>query len=228
MKKIIKQTLFTLSGAVVLSEGGCSPARMAQSSNLETNFLISRGLLASLPRLDTARVSADVTPHVANQFVCGNTPMPTLLKELNQNDVYSSTISLYTNASLSAYGFAGNMGKKDVLISSYFIKFKDYPCGNNKTKKILVGIRLYVHATDLKVKVNSPSIGVIAAAAELGLAKSEYRLRTFGLNPSDFNLSLPSATFDVDSYSKVISAYDKIVHSLNDNTPIDPIVEEIQ
>jgi hypothetical protein len=227
MKKIIKKSLLMLSGATILLAEGCTTTNLQTISG--SNTLMDKDLIAALPALDTARVAVDKVIKNAKSIksVCGDTPMPTILKDLNQNDVFSSNITLSVNSSLSAYGFSGTMGKKDILVSSYFIKFKDYPCGDGTTKKVLVGMRLYVHASDLKVKISSPSIGTIAAAAELGLAKSEYRLRTFGLNPTDFYLSLPGSTFDVDNYSKVISAYDKILHSLSDNTPIDPIIEDV-
>ena len=38
---------------------------------------------------------------------------------------------------------------------------------------------------------------------------------------------LPSAQFTVDTYSKVISAYDNILYSLKDSTEIDPIITDI-
>lgn len=160
------------------------------------------------------------------QYVCGTIEIPKILKDLNRNEVYSSNISLQVNSSLQAYGFSGTMGKKDVLIIAYLTKFKDYTC-EGKTKRVQVGLKLYVHASDLKVKVASPSLGIIAAATELGLAKARYKFETFGINPDDFYTKLPSAQFTVDTYAKVISAYDNIVHSLNDSTEIDPIITDL-
>lgn len=159
-------------------------------------------------------------------YVCGSIEVPKYLKELNRNEIYASNVSVNVNASLQAYGFSGTMGKKDVVIVAYLTKFKDYTCEGD-TKRAQVGLKLYVHASDLKVKVASPSLGIIAAATELGLAKAEYRFETFGINPDHFYTNLPSAQFTVDTYSKVISAYDNIVHSLNDSTAIDPIVTEV-
>ncbi|MCB9345176.1 MAG: hypothetical protein H6576_15915, partial [Lewinellaceae bacterium] len=104
--------------------------------------------------------------------------------------------------------------------------YKDYNC-DGTSKRAQVGLKLYVHASDLKIKVSAPSLGVIAAAAELGLAKAEYKFETFGINPDNFYTNLPSAQFSVDTYAKVISAYDNIIHSLNDSTEIDPIITEI-
>lgn len=160
------------------------------------------------------------------QYVCGTIEIPKILKDLNRNEIYASNVSLEVNASLQAYGFSGTMGKKDVLIIAYLTKFKDYTC-EGKTKRVQVGLKLYVHASDLKVKVASPSLGVIAAATELGLAKAEYKFETFGINPDDFYTKLPSAQFTVDTYAKVISAYDNIVHSLKDSTLIDPIITDL-
>lgn len=156
-------------------------------------------------------------------YVCGTTPMPTLLKELNRNEIFTSNVTIAVDASLSAYGFSGTMGKKDVLIAAYMIKFKDYTC-DGVTRRVLVGIKLYVHASEVKFKASSPTLPMIAAAVELGMAKAEYKFETIGLNPDGFYQNLPSAQFSVDTYSKVISAYDNIIHSLNDTTAIDPIV----
>lgn len=166
------------------------------------------------------------TLSIVHQYVCGSIEIPKILKELNRNEIYASNVSLEVNASLQAYGFSGTMGKKDVLILAYLTKFKDYTC-ESETKRVQVGLKLYVHASDLKVKVASPSLGVIAAATELGLAKAEYKFETFGINPDDFYTKLPSAQFTVDTYSRVISAYDNIVHSLKDSTEIDPIITDI-
>lgn len=163
---------------------------------------------------------------IVTDYVCENIPMPTLLKDLNRNEIYTSNVSVTTNASLQAYGFSGTMGKKDKLIIAYLTKFKDYTCGNT-TKRAQVGLKLYVHASDLKIKVNSPSLPVIAAAVELGLAKAEYKFETYGINPDNIYTKLPSAEFTVDTYSKVISSYDNIVHSLKDSTEIDPIITDI-
>lgn len=163
---------------------------------------------------------------IASQYVCGTIEIPKILKDLNRNEIYASNVSLDVNASLQAYGFSGTMGKKDVLIIAYLTKFKDYTC-DGTTKRVQVGLKLYVHASDLKVKVASPSLGVIAAATELGLAKAEYKFETFGINPDDFYTKLPSAQFTVDTYAKVISAYDNIVHSLKDSTLIDPIITDL-
>ncbi len=185
-----------------------------------------KSILDSLNALDTSRVSVDSLNIFPTENLCEGIPVPTLLKQLNQNDIFTSNVSLSRNASLSLYGFSGTMGKKDILVSAYLIKFKDYKCGN-ETKRAMVGIRLYVHASDLKIKLSSPSIANVAAAVELGLAKSEYRFRTFGLNPTDFYPSLPSALFNVDTYSKVIDSYDKIIHSLKDSTSIDPLIEDV-
>lgn len=166
------------------------------------------------------------TVGVAPQYVCGTIEVPKILKDLNRNEIYASNVSLDVNASLSAYGFSGSMGKKDALVIAYLTKFKDYTCAGT-TKRVQVGLKLYVHASDLKVKVASPSLGVIAAATELGLAKAEYRFETFGVNPDDFYTKLPSAQFKVDTYAKIISAYDNIVHSLKDSTLIDPIITDL-
>ena len=70
-------------------------------------------------------------------------------------------------------------------------------------------------------------MGIIAAATELGLAKAEYRFETFGINPDNFYTNLPSAQFTVDTYSKVISSYDNIIHSLDGSTAIDPIITSV-
>lgn len=180
--------------------------------------LIENGINSKNIKFDTLSIT--------QQYVCGALEIPKILKDLNRNEIYASNVSLDVNASLQAYGFSGTMGRKDVLIIAYLIKFKDYIC-DGETKRVQVGLKLYVHASDLKVKVASPSLGVIAAATELGLAKAEYKFETFGINPDDFYSKLPSAQFTVDTYAKVISSYDNIIHSLKDSTLIDPIIIEL-
>jgi len=160
-------------------------------------------------------------------MICNKFNVPTTLNDLNQHEIYSSNITLNVGASLSLFGFSGNMEKKDVLIAAYFVSFKDFHCDDNSTIRTLVGIRLFVHATSLKVGISSPTLTQIAAAVQLGLAKSEYKFQIIGLPAGSIYSQLPSAQFDVDTYSKVISSYDNILHSLTSTTPIDPILNAV-
>src|SRR6202012_5507165 len=96
------------------------------------------------------------------------------------------------------------------------------------TRRVMAGIRLYVHASNLKISFKSPTLPQIAAAVELNLGKAEYRFQLLGLKAPNIYSQLPSAAFDVDTYSKVISSYDNIVHSLTDNTAIDPIIATVK
>lgn len=205
---------FLLAGCSTLIQVPQTPSDLSSSKvDLEFIKLIE-------PLLDSTKMP--VTPEV----VCGNIPIPRYLKELNMNDVFTSNVSLSVNSSLDAYGFSGTMGKRDILIVSYLTKYKNYNCGND-TKRALVGIKLFVHASEVKIKASSPTLPMIAAAVELGLAKAEYRFQTFGINPDDFYARLPSAQFTVDTYSKVISSYDIIIHSLKDSTEIDPVISNL-
>lgn len=195
---------------------GCISTNRLVGTKLDKSVQSDKNNLAILKSLENP----------IEQNLCSGIPIPKLLKDLNENDVYSSNVSLSINTSLSAYGFTGSMNKKDILTVAYFTKFKDYDC-DGITTRAQVGIKLYVHATDLKVKLSSPSLPTVAAAVELGLAKAEYRIQTFGINPDKFYTKLPSAQFNVETYSKVISSYDNIIHSLNDDTPIDPKIVKI-
>lgn len=159
--------------------------------------------------------------------ICNKFNVPATLSELNQNEIFSSNITVNIGASLSAFGFSGSMSKKDVLVAAYLIAFKDYTCDNNTTMRALVGIRLYVHATDLKINFTSPTLPQVAAAVQLGMAKAEYRLQIIGINAGNIYTQLPSASFDVDTYSKVISSYDNIIHSLTGTTVIDPLINVV-
>lgn len=169
---------------------------------------------------------AQIMEAAAPASICGS-PFPKKLGDLNELDIYTSNITMTVGTSLSAYGFNGNFNSKDVLIAAYLVKHKDYDCANNSKKRAMAGIRIYVHASDFGLKLSSPGLAQIAAAVQLDCAKAEYHFEIFGLSPNDLYTKLPSAAFDVDTYSKVIAAYDEIVHSLKDDTAIDPIIGDV-
>lgn len=207
---------------------GCDP-KTIEIKEVEPQLKIRKMEQSSIQKMEQGINSIEINYGAksnTSQYVCGTIEIPKILKDLNRNEVFASNVSLDANASLSAYGFTGKMGKKDVLIVAYLTKYKDYNC-NGVSKRVQVGLKLYVHASDFRVKISSPSLGVIAAATELGLAKAEYKFETFGLNPDDIYTKLPSAQFTVDTYAKVITAYDNIIHSLKDSTSIDPIIMDL-
>lgn len=232
MKRTILMTeMIVVIALIGLLFSGCEP-KTVEVHNIKSNLKmieVDQGIfeiMNSKINAEKLYVKAynEIAPNM--QYICGTIEIPRLLKDLNRNEIYTSNVSLDVNASLQAYGFSGSMGKKDILVIAYLTKFKDYNCGTT-TKRAQIGLKLYVHASNLKIKVSSPTLPVIAAAVELGLAKAEYKFETYGINPDNFYINLPSAQFTVDTYSKVISAYDNIVHSLKDSTQIDPIITDL-
>ena len=218
------KSLITLATcAIFLLAPSCSIPKTDTDTDIDTDVI---DYITNADFIDEFENTFNDSLSIKTESICNDIAFPRYLKDLNLNDVYSSNINLSVDASLKAYGFEGSMGKKDLLTVAYFTKYKDFKCGD-QTKRAMVGVKLYVHASQLKTKISSPNLPIIAAAVELGLAKAEYRFQTFGVNPENFYQKLPSAQFTVDTYSKVISAYDNIVHSLNDSTAIDPLITDV-
>lgn len=159
--------------------------------------------------------------------VCGS-PLPKTLGELNQIDKSSSIVTKKVGIDLSLFGISGGLNKKDVLIISNFITYRDYDCSAGR-KRVSVGMQIYIHATSKSYKVSTADIPKLAAAVELGYASADYHIHIFGLtNANDIYKNLPGTNFDVASYSKVVSSFDGIVSSLSNKMEIDPIVTNIQ
>jgi hypothetical protein len=220
-KQLQMKITLTLFALIFFLFFACAPTIKVGPRNTDIVKDLGRDKIESL-RSDTATNTAKMKGNI-----CPNVLAPKTLGELNLKDVFSSNVSVSVGASLSSFGFSGSMGRKDVMVASYFVAYKDYSCGPT-TKRALVGIRLYVHASDLKVKVATPTLPQISAAVELGLAKAEYRIQLIGIDPPNFYSNLPSASFDVDTYSKVISSYDQIISSLSSTTAIDPLIATVQ
>jgi hypothetical protein len=159
--------------------------------------------------------------------LCGN-PIPKTLGELNQIDKSSSIISKTAGLDLSLWGVSGNLGKKDVLIISNFLSYKDFNCGGI-TKRVAVGIQVYIHAISKSYRIQSADIVKLAANVELGKASADYHIHIFGLsNAKDVYKNLPPATFDVDSYAKITSSFDGLISGLSEKARIDPIISVIK
>jgi hypothetical protein len=159
--------------------------------------------------------------------LCGN-PVPRTLGELNQIDKSSSIISKTAGLDLSLWGVSGNLGRRDVLIISNFLSYKDFNCGGI-TKRVAVGIQVYIHAISKSYKIHSADIVKLAANVELGKASADYHIHIFGLsNAKDVYKNLPPATFDVDSYAKITSSFDGLISGLSDKARIDPIISDIK
>jgi len=158
-------------------------------------------------------------------LVCGVT-VPTTLAALNQIDKASSNLTVTVGSNLSAFGFTGTFNSKDIMISTYMILYKDFT--DDCSKRAMVGIRLYVHASEMDIKLSSPTIQQVAAAVQLNCGKAEYKMQIFGMSaPTSWFKDLPLTEFNVDTISKITSAFDSIVGSLTRDTPIDPVIADI-
>lgn len=164
---------------------------------------------------------------LADNNLCGK-PIPKTLGELNQIDKSSSIISKTAGVDLGLWGVSGNLSKKDVLIISNFLSYKDFNCGGI-TKRVAVGIQVYIHAISKSYKIKSADIVKLAANVELGRASADYHIHIFGLSNGDnIYKNLPPATFDVDSYAKITSSFDGLISGLSAKAKIDPIISDIK
>jgi hypothetical protein len=158
-------------------------------------------------------------PH--STTICGS-PFPTSLKDLNELRRNVSVISNIKNIDLTLFGVSGKLGKRDILVVSDFIKYKVYSC-DGKKRRIAVGMRLFLHVSDMTSKISVTNLAQLSAAVELNKAKANYEVYIFGLDDNGMYKNLPSSSFNVDAYSKITSSFDNLFMGLSGDTRIDPI-----
>ena len=101
--------------------------------------------------------------------------------------------------------------------SEYFIfqyaYYKDMRDEGLKIGRCGAGVQVAVQVRDFAGSINA-SLPFIAASATVGLAKVEYKMKTFGLSGPAIIASIPDASkigkFDTDSYNELLNSVDDI------------------
>lgn len=132
------------------------------------------------------------------------------------------------NASAKLFGFKGNIGKKEILIIKEYIRTGSVYCKNG-VKTYTIGLRCYVHVTEIKGKASFDKLSAIAANAELGNLSARYSLQAVGF-PFDGRVLVSgldtNGEYDVDNFGKINTVFASILNTLNDDNPmiIDPVL----
>jgi hypothetical protein len=161
-------------------------------------------------------------------FDCKNAEAtkPLLIGSLNKIDTRVFDVTNSSNINLSLFGVVGNRAKNSVLMQANFMVYKDYPCDTGTTR-VMVGMTMYLYITNVntKVGVNLNSLPNISASVQLGLSSATYHLHFDGLTQTIDFKDLPDiGNLNIDSYTKIVSAWSKILEAINKDSPVDPIV----
>ena len=160
-------------------------------------------------------------------FDCNNAEAskPVILGDLNRIDTRVFDVTKSTNIDIGLFGGSATLAKNEVLIQANFIVYKDFICGDATTTRILVGMTLYLRVSDIKASVGYKSLPNISAEVQLKQGNASYQLQFYGLTKSINFGDLPDfGDLNVDNYSKIMTAWDKIKNSLDKNSEVDPIV----
>ncbi|MBK6858952.1 MAG: hypothetical protein IPK91_13400 [Saprospiraceae bacterium] len=130
------------------------------------------------------------------------------------------------------FGLVGlNLSKRDRIAIVDYVEFKDTICtpGNGKKEqtsiRLAAGVRLVITIKNAnkKVSINIPS--KVAAAAEFGLAEATYTIETIGFKTKESRdiIAGLGGDFNVESYTRVIGAHDKIVKTMKNEMIVNPV-----
>ncbi|ESU28680.1 hypothetical protein FLJC2902T_12710 [Flavobacterium limnosediminis JC2902] len=140
----------------------------------------------------------------------------------SQAEVFQRSLNLQTAADLGVVVGNANANFKSFCFSYEAMMFTDKIVSNPIGGKIYgtrwgAGLRVILNVTDLKTSADF-KFGALAASAELGLAKVEYRINTIGFNnPAIFKLLPGPGEFNFDTYTKILDAADKVKKYMSEN-----------
>lgn len=113
--------------------------------------------------------------------------------------------------SLKVFGIGGvQLGKRETMLIVDFIQYKDKRCEKDDIR-FGVGARLFLHIKKVRRGVSITELPQLAAAVESNKAEVTFQIKTIGITGNRVNEAMPSAgKFDVEAYSEVTSAVDRI------------------
>lgn len=152
---------------------------------------------------------------------------PTTVKDLSsgmQKLFYHVTKK--NGLSLKIFGVGGmQLGKRETMLIVDFIQYKDKRCEKDYIR-FGVGARLFLHIKKVHRGVSITELPQLAAAVEGGKAEVTFQIKTIGVTGDRVNEAMPNAgKFDVEAYSEVSNAVDRIQALTRDNVDgviIDP------
>lgn len=103
-------------------------------------------------------------------------------------------------ASLSALGSSLSFDRKSEYYIFYFSRSKHFQCQDNPQNNVTFGVGLYIifQVTELKGGINIKTPYDISAAGQLGLAKVDLDVKTYGMNPQLQAEFIPETISNVD------------------------------
>ncbi|HKX87300.1 MAG TPA: hypothetical protein VJL37_11560 [Flavobacterium sp.] len=140
----------------------------------------------------------------------------------SQSEVFQRSINLQTAADLGVVVGSVNGNFKSFCFSYEAMMFTDKIVSTPIGGKIYgtrwgAGLRVILNVTDLKTSADF-KFGALAASAELGLAKVEYRINTIGFNsPEIFKLLPGPGEFNFDTYNKILEAAEMVKKYMSEN-----------
>ncbi|WP_164111993.1 MULTISPECIES: hypothetical protein [Sphingobacterium] len=123
------------------------------------------------------------------------------------------------SAGAKAFGFGGEIGKKELLIVHEFARYGSFPC-DGKNEKYGIGLRCLIHIKSIKSKVNLDKLSTIAANVELGNIAASYALISLGFPMQGEDLAngtQPTGEYNIENYVKLTATFSKMMGQLNDD-----------
>jgi hypothetical protein len=204
-----------------------SPQEHDETAAEIDNFMANSSILSrqqpELRTLPENSISSIALDDSAGTTICGK-EVPSKLSDLNQTDRYVTNVTGSVSSDLQLPGLRTKLDKKEVLVISDFMKYKNFIC-DGMNKRVAVGMRIYIRVKnyDFKNGVNLPRL---AASVELGHGTATCWTHLYGVESDNMYANLAPTTFGVDTYSRVINAFDDIIHGLRGDMKIDPLIFE--
>lgn len=124
------------------------------------------------------------------------------------------------DAGLKIFGQGLSISKKEMLVVVDFVQYKDM---NGCAEKVRYGVgarlRLHVKKANMGANFDFSNLKGLAAYCEIGKATVKYSIDVIGITGPKVLDALPRASdnnFDVDGYSQVMMAVDKIQNMAKD------------
>lgn len=196
-------SVFQEAEGTLLSENVPSYNEIAPNSSLKSNKI-------TLPELQTNTLNNCVIPNRINQLLGGTSIK---LYKFDKNN----------SASANAFGFTGEIGKKQMLFVQDYLRYDYINCGNQK-KKVGIGLRCYIFVSDFKGKVGYNNLPGVAANVELNNAQCSYELKSLGFAIDGSVLAEglnPEGEYNVENFGKLAATFNNVLKLLNGSNPMD-------
>ncbi|NVM66874.1 hypothetical protein FHW88_005192 [Mucilaginibacter sp. SG538B] len=215
MKKILSLTFFCLTCFMAFGQADSVQFKLGVKTETKSS-LISK---IKINNVDVA-TDADNSKYFSINSTC-NFSIPKYSTLTGGGTFVFRRIKTDAQGSLSAFGSSLSFDKKSDFYVFYFARSKSYECdalGQKSNVSFGVGVYVIFKISEVKSNIKINTVYDISAAGQLGLARIELDVRTYGMTPSLQNEFIPEKLANIAIESA--QYFDKIVgvakNSIND------------